>query len=80
MESRLGTGRKRPLIDVGRGENVIIREIRGGRELIRRLSEMGFTPGSRIRVVVNSGGPVIVVIGNSRTAIGRGMARKIFVS
>jgi len=70
---------RRPLSKVDEGETVRISEIRGGRNLRRRLLEMGFLPGTEIMIVVNGGGPVIVVNGSTRTAIGRGMAGNIFV-
>lgn len=70
---------RRALSTVPEGETVRISEIEGGRELRRRLLEMGFVPGAEIRIVVNGGGPVIVINGSTRTAIGKGMARNIFV-
>lgn len=71
---------KRPLSSVREGESVKIIEIMGGRNLIRRLSEMGFLEGTEVKVVVNCGGPVIIRRGGARTAIGKGMARKILVN
>jgi Fe2+ transport system protein FeoA len=70
---------KRTLSSVKEGETVRISDIEGGRELRRRLLEMGFIPGAEIMIVVNGGGPVIVIKGRTRTAIGRGMAENIFV-
>jgi ferrous iron transport protein A len=71
---------KRPLSDVPEGDTVMIRDIEGGRQLRRRLLVMGFVPGAELRVVVNGGGPVIVINGSTRTAIGKGMARNIIVT
>jgi len=45
----------------------------------RRLSELGIYSGSRLEVVRNSGGPVIVLVLGTRFAIGRGQASKIEV-
>lgn len=58
------------------GEEVEIAEILGGRELKRRLTELGLTRGSRVKIL-RSEGPVTLDIRGSRTAIGRGEAAKI---
>ena len=79
MSPNLQGKSERSLSNVPEGETVRIAEIGGGRELRRRLMEMGFIPGAKIRIVVNGGGPVIVINGSNRTAIGRGMAKNIFV-
>lgn len=49
--------------------------------LVRRLAEMGFTRGARVRVL-HSGppGPVLVMVRGSRVALGRGVAMKVLVS
>ncbi len=45
-----------------------------------RLLQMGFTPGSLVRVVANHGvGPIIVSSMGITIAIGRGIARRILV-
>ncbi len=52
----------------------------GGRGLRRRLAEMGFTPGTRLRVLSSrSPGPVLVDIKGSRIAVGWGVAVKVVV-
>ncbi|MGC9329190.1 MAG: FeoA family protein [Candidatus Hinthialibacter sp.] len=54
--------------------------VNGGRELRSRLADMGLLPGMEVRVIRNTGGPFIIAVKDSRLAIGRGMAQKIFVS
>jgi len=56
-------------------------EIQGGHGLTRRLQALGIRVGVRIIKVSSQimRGPVTVQIGNSRVAIGFGMARKIIV-
>ncbi len=62
------------------GTRARIIDIRGGRGIIYRLYQMGFTPGSIVEVVANYGyGPIVIRIRGVETAIGRGVARKIFV-
>jgi len=69
-----------PLTMVNNG-NVKVLSIRGGRGTIQRLSSMGIIEGSIINVVYNPGrGPIIIQMGNSRFAIGYGMARRVFVT
>jgi len=70
-----------PLVMAGPMEKVVVTEIQGGRGLTARLTDMGLTPGVEVEIVSNSGGgPVIVSIGDTRLALGRGMANKIMVS
>ena len=47
---------------------------------IHRIAEMGLGIGKKIRVVNSAGsGPMIIQSGNSRIALGHGMAEKILV-
>ena len=63
------------------GQHARILAIEGGRELARRLGQMGIHPGDTISVSRRGAfrGPVLVSIHNSRVAIGRGIARRIRV-
>ena len=70
-----------PLAMLSENKEAKIVEIRGGRGIVRRLSEMGFTPGTRVKVLFsNSPGPVLVDVRGSRVALGRGLLMKIIVS
>ena len=54
--------------------------IRGGGRLRGRLADMGLVPGVRVRLLTNSDwGRVVVASGETRLALGRGMAQKIMV-
>ncbi|MGB9841181.1 MAG: DtxR family transcriptional regulator [Candidatus Bathyarchaeales archaeon] len=55
--------------------------IRGGRNMVQRLLDMGLTPGTTICVVriAPLGGPVELAVRDSKLAIGKGVASKIFV-
>ena len=55
-----------------------VKEIRGGRGLVQRLSAMGIFQGTEIRVV-RGGGPVIINLGGNRLVLGRGMSRRVMV-
>ncbi|HHW30692.1 MAG TPA: hypothetical protein GXX20_03300 [Clostridiaceae bacterium] len=67
------------LNDINSGEIVKVKEIMGGRNCRNKLMEIGILEGTPIRVLSNSGGPLIVMVGNSRFALGHGMAQKIAV-
>lgn len=63
------------------GQRGKIAFIRGGRNMVQRLLDMGLTPGTRICVVriAPLGGPVELAVRDSKLAIGKGVASKIFV-
>lgn len=66
---------------LGTGEMAYIREVNGGRGFVSRLATLGFTLGAEIEMVQNFGfGPLIVMIRDTRVALGRGEARKVLVS
>ncbi len=55
--------------------------IRGGRGLVSRLATLGFTPGAAVQMIQNyRHGPLIVMIRDTRVALGRGEAAHIVVS
>jgi Fe2+ transport system protein FeoA len=61
-----GTGRH------GRGRNA---------SAVGRMSDMGLQNGQRVEVLSNTGrGPVLLKVGDTRIAIGRGLAHQVFVS
>ena len=62
------------------GEPMTIVGVRGGRRLRHRLSHLGLVPGTVVEVVQCLGhGPVILAVGESRLALGRGASHKILV-
>ena len=56
-----------------------IEKIDGGRGLISRLTDMGLHPGLKVKVINNTGA-FILQVGETRLAIGRGIAHNIMVS
>ncbi len=56
-------------------------EIQGGTGMVNRLSALGLRPGKKITKVSSMlmRGPVTVKLGNTRLAIGFGMAGRIIV-
>lgn len=48
--------------------------------IIHRLEELGLRPGKEVQMISNEKrGAVVIKLDNSRIALGRGMAMKIFV-
>ena len=68
-----------PLTQAVVGQSLRLVRIRGGRAFNHRLAELGLTPGITLRVVQDSGGPLLLAVRDARLAIGRGMAGKIEV-
>lgn len=71
-----------PLSMVAPGQEVEFVAVHGGRGIRRRLADMGFNPGIRIKVIQGGfqRGPIVVAVRDTRLALGRGMAHKIMVS
>lgn len=67
------------LNEVKAGDRVQVVEIDGGRKATNRLMELGIMEGVKIDVVNNGGGPLILKVGNSKFALGQGIAMKIKV-
>ena len=68
-----------PLTMVPTGEPNVIKKIGGKEETRRFLENLGFVTGGMVTVVSEIGGNMIVNVKDSRVAIGKDMANKIFV-
>jgi Fe2+ transport system protein FeoA len=72
-----------PLSLAPAGEPLTIVDVRAGRRLRRRLSDLGLVPGAVVEVVQSmhrpGHGPVILAVGDSRLALGRGASFKVLV-
>ena len=70
-----------PLASLAPNEAGIVQYLAGGRGLTSRLAILGFTSGARVNMVQNFGrGPIIVMVRDTRIALGRGEAQKIIVT
>ena len=71
-----------PLINIPFDTDVIITHIRAGFKATQRLSGMGITPGTQIKVISQAPfrGPIQIIVRGTRLAIGAGLAMKIFVN
>lgn len=70
-----------PLTEVETGKKVIIKEIVAGIGLIKRLESLNIRIGKIIKVISATPfrGPLVVDVGGSKVALGRGLAERIFV-
>jgi len=68
-----------PLGDLPLGCSARIAEIRGGRQLARRLLALGLRVGSEILVLHQRGNGLVVLSGDTRVALGGGIVEKLWV-
>lgn len=68
-----------PLADCPRGRDACLRCLLVERCVVHRLLELGLTPGTDLRVVQDSGGPMLVSVRGSRVALGRDLAQQLWV-
>ncbi len=70
-----------PLGDLREGEEGLITFIRGGRRAVQRLTDLGLTRDTPIKVLRSAPfhGPIEVSVRGTKVAIGRRLAMKIFV-
>lgn len=70
-----------PLAQLAPGETGVVERLMAGKSLVIRYLALGFTPGTRVTVVQNPRiGPLIVLVRDTRVALGRGEAQKILVA
>ena len=75
-----GPPRGIPLTWAQAGQTLHLVAVEAGGGLQGRLLAMGFFPGIELEVIYKPPtGPILVRIGNSRVALGRGMALKMWV-
>lgn len=69
-----------PLAMLPRGAGASVKELCGGGKALHRLTEMGLVKGAYVSILQNrDGGPVMILLGDSRIVIGRGLAMKVLV-
>ena len=68
-----------PLSMVNIDEKSIIKKVGGKEETRKFLENLGFVTGGTITVISSMSGNIIVNVKDSRVAIGKDMANKIYV-
>ena len=63
------------------GKEAVITQVNPGHGLRRRMCSMNIREGKTIKKIISQPfwGPIIILIDNRQCAVGRGMARKIWV-
>lgn len=69
-----------PLMMADEGARVRVVGLMGGHGLERRMTEMGLNFGAELVVRQRQGGGLVVMRGETRFALGGGMAHKIMVA
>lgn len=69
------------ILDIQNGQWVKVVDFRGGRGMEARLSQLGFLPGNKIRVIRMAPfkGPLLIEVEGREIVLGRGVARNILV-
>jgi len=72
---------KTSLLNLKTGQTAKISFISGGKEVIKRLSDLGLTPGTKVKILIKAifGGPIEIEVRGSKLFLGRGLISKIFV-
>jgi ferrous iron transport protein A len=68
-----------PLAMAARGEQKKVSSLMATGELRQRLTDMGFIPGSFVKIVGETDAGLILLVKDTRLAINRGLAQKIMV-
>lgn len=68
-----------PLSMANSGTQVRIVSLRGGAGMDRRMTEMGLNIGAQVKVLQQEGSGLVVMRGESRFALGGGMAHRVMV-
>ncbi|MCR4755688.1 MAG: ferrous iron transport protein A [Lachnospiraceae bacterium] len=68
-----------PLNMADQGDDLIVRKVGGKPEVRQHLENLGFVVGSNIQLISELDGNVIVNVKESRIAISKEMAMKIYV-
>ena len=68
-----------PLMFADVGESCIIKRIGGSAATKMHIENLGFVVGAEVSIVTETGGNLIVNVKESRVAVSKEMAQKIFV-
>ncbi len=68
-----------PLSVLGSGNEGTIKRIAGNPEVKKHLENLGFIPGDTVNVIAEQNGNIIVKVKETRVAVSKEMAMKIYV-
>jgi ferrous iron transport protein A len=69
-----------PLMMAQEGARVRVVALMGGAGLDKRMTQMGINVGAELIVLLRQGGGLVVMRGETRFALGGGMAHKVMVA
>ena len=69
-----------PLTMADSGQRLRLVSIGGDTRRSHRLTELGLTPGVELVVLRDDGGALLIAVGDTRLALGRGLAQRVFVT
>ena len=72
-------GNMMPLAMAGNGEKVTIKRVGGSDSVRQHLAELGFIVGEQVAIVNQVSGNLIIQVKDSRIALDKTMASKIFI-
>jgi ferrous iron transport protein A len=75
-----GHAKTLPLVMASEGAPMRIHTLQGGKGLVLRLTELGLNVGAEISILQRQGGGLLIARGETRIALGGGMAAKILVT
>ena len=69
------------LLQVNNGNWVKVIRVAGGIEIERRLAQLGFLPGNKVRIIRSAPfhGPLLLDVEGREIVMGRGVANKVMV-
>lgn len=68
-----------PLTMAKAGEQAVIRKVSGKNEVRRHLAELGLNVDGKVTVISDLGGNLILQVKDSRLALDKSMANRIFI-
>lgn len=68
-----------PLTLAGTNEENMIRKVGGSPEVRKHLENLGFVAGSNVTVITETAGNLVVKVKETRVAVSREMAQRIYV-
>ena len=77
-DNKLG-GKMIPITVIGEGNEGVIKKIGGKPEVKKHLENLGFIVGDIVTVITEQNGNIIVKVKETRVAISKEMASKIYV-
>lgn len=79
LEKHMNSATLLPLPLATPGVPVRVAGFTQGRDVEKRLAGMGLTLGSEVELLQQDGGNLVLAVGNTRLALGCGLAQKILV-